>query len=109
MRGRLKMPDETGRNIVRIDADMEEIVPRFLEIRAEDVNAILKALGEGDYETIRRRGHSMKGAGASYGFAAVTDIGSSIENAAKIGASEEIRRLINELSAYLERVEVIYE
>lgn len=103
------MSDETGRIIVSIDADLEEIVPRFLEIRVEDVNSILKALGEGDYETIIMRGHSMKGAGASYGFAAVTDIGLAIENAAKAGASEEIRRLINELSVYLERVEVSFE
>lgn len=103
------MSDKTGRIIIRIDADLEEIVPRFLEIRAEDVGSILKALGEGDYETILMRGHSMKGAGASYGFAAVTDIGSAVEKAAKAGASDEIRRLINELSAYLERVEVVYE
>jgi HPt (histidine-containing phosphotransfer) domain-containing protein len=51
----------------------------------------------------------MKGAGGSYGFDAVTDIGKSLEEAAKNNNTEGIQRSVGELAAYLERVEVIYE
>jgi len=60
-------------------------------------------------ETILKLGHSMRGAGGGYGFDAITDIGRSLENAAKEKDSEEIRKWISELQNYLQRVEVLYE
>lgn len=88
---------------------MREIVPVFFEVRRKDVTTIHMALEKGDYETVMLRGHSIKGAGGGYGFDAITDIGREIEEAAKIRDREKILKLANELSAYLEGVEVIYE
>ena len=51
----------------------------------------------------------MKGAGGGYGFDAITDIGQSLEQAAKAPDPDEIRKLAGELSTYLDRVEVVYE
>lgn len=95
--------------IVRVDPDLEEIVPRFLENRQEDIVAIGEALGQDDFETIRILGHSMKGAGGGYGFDAVTDLGREMEQAATDKKPEEIKRLVQELSSYMARVEVVYE
>ncbi len=93
--------------IVRVDAEIADLIPGFLENRRKDVETLQHALAQGDYETMRTLGHSMKGAGGSYGFDAITDIGSSLEQAAKEGNSEEIQRLVNELSIYLKRVETV--
>jgi len=90
-----------GKILVRVDPDVADLIPGFL--------AMQEALVQSDYETIRVLGHSMKGAGGGYGFEAITEIGAALEQAAKGKSSETIRRWIGELSAYLDRVEVIYE
>jgi HPt (histidine-containing phosphotransfer) domain-containing protein len=95
--------------VVHIDADLEELIPGFFQNRREDVKSILLALEIGDYETIRILGHSMKGSGGGYGFDTITNIGHYIEQAAKDRNSEEIKKKTNELSSYLEKVEVVFE
>jgi len=95
--------------IVHVDPDIADLIPGFLENRHKDIKTMGEALTQGDFETIQVLGHSMKGAGGSYGFDAVTDIGKSLEEAAKNNNAEGIQRSVGELAAYLERVEVIYE
>jgi len=97
------------RIIIHVDEEIEDLIPGFLDNRRKDVKALQEALAKGDYETIRTLGHAMKGAGGGYGFDTITDIGSFLENAAKQKNTEEIRKRINELSDYLERVEVVHE
>ena len=97
------------RIIVNVDPDIADLIPGFLENRRKDIKSMDEALKQGDFETIRVLGHSMKGAGGSYGFDAVTDIGKSLEDAAKNNNAEVIQRSVGDLAAYLDRVEVIYE
>jgi HPt (histidine-containing phosphotransfer) domain-containing protein len=97
------------RIIINVDPEIADLIPGFLENRRNDIKAMDVALKQGDFETIRVLGHSMKGAGGSYGFDGVTDIGKSLEDAAKDNNTELIKRSVGELAAYLDRVEVIYE
>ena len=99
----------SDRFVVQVDPEIEEIVPICLQSRRDDVEPLSKALEEGDFETIRLLGHNMKGSGGGYGFDAITDIGQSLEQAAKNQSSREIKRLVEELASYLNRVEVVYE
>ena len=101
--------DNKEKIVVHVDADIEELVPGFLQNMREDVKTILDVLEKGDYETIRILGHTMKGSGGGYGFDAITNIGHSVEEAAKGKNSEEIKKQVNELSSYLDKVEVVYE
>jgi len=94
---------------VSIDAELEEIVPRYIQLRHEDIQAIRNALDEGDYEIISRLSHSMKGSGISYGFDRISEIGQAMECAAKSAEKEEVDRYLLELSIYLENVEVTFE
>lgn len=103
------MTQNDGKIIVHVDTDLEDIIPGFLESRRDDIISIQKALEQGDYDTIKVLGHGMKGAGGGYGFDEITNIGSSLEQAAKEKNSEEIRKCVNKLSNYLERVEIVYE
>lgn len=96
-----------GKIIVHVDADIEELIPGFLQNRHRDVKTIIYALEYGDYETIKLLGHSMRGCGRGYGFNEITNIGRSLETAAKEKNSGEIKKWIDELSNYLERVEVV--
>ncbi|OGP52713.1 MAG: phosphotransferase [Deltaproteobacteria bacterium RBG_13_52_11] len=100
---------QDGKIIVHVDPDIADLIPGFLENRHKDIKTMGEALAQGDFDAIRLLGHSMKGAGGSYGFDAITDIGKSLEQAAIAKNFAEIQSLVKELSAYLDRVEVVYE
>lgn len=95
--------------IVHVDLDIADLIPGFLENRHKDIKTIGEAVTQGDFETIQILGHSMKGAGGSYGFDAITDIGKSLEQAAKDKDAEGIQRSVQELAIYLDQVEVVYK
>lgn len=95
--------------VVHVDADLEPLIPFFLNNQHKALAAMQAALQQHDYETIQSLGHRMKGSGGGYGFDAVTDIGSAIEEAARIGHHEEIAARLRSLAHYLGRVEVVYD
>jgi HPt (histidine-containing phosphotransfer) domain-containing protein len=94
--------------VVCVDADIEDLIPKFLDGRRGDVKALVEALEKGDYNTVLVLGHNMKGAGGSYGFDFITELGRELEQSAKEQNSDNVGRLVKELSTYLERVEVVY-
>ncbi len=102
-------PDNDKKNSVVVDQDLEDLIPEFLENRKEDTGKMTEALINSDFENLRIIGHSMKGSGGGYGFNKITEIGSLIEQAAQTRNSEEIKKQIEELSSFLESVEIIYE
>jgi HPt (histidine-containing phosphotransfer) domain-containing protein len=94
--------------VVSVDANIEDLIPVFLEARRGDVKALVEALEKGDYDTVLVLGHNMKGSGGSYGFDFITELGRDLEQSAKEQNAEKVGRLVKELSTYLERVEVVY-
>jgi PAS domain S-box-containing protein len=85
-------------------------IPAFLKNRRHDVVTMLAALARGDFGTVARLGHKMKGVGASFGFQTITDLGGALEDeATNAGADTDTaasRKWVGELSSYLDRVEV---
>ncbi len=100
---------QAGTLIVHVDADLEDLIPGYLDNRRRDIAMILAALDKSDLETIRILGHSMKGSGGGYGFDAITDIGALLEKSANGGDPAGVRRGIERLDAYLNQVEVVYD
>ena len=96
------------KNTVKIDLELAELIPAFLVNRGTDIQVMTKALKAGDYEMIERIGHGMKGAGAGFGFEAITEIGASIEKAAKDKDAALAQEYIDALSHYMQHIEVIY-
>ena len=100
---------QSDKIIVHVDEDLEDLIPGFLDHRWKDIDTIRSALKEGDFDTIRSLGHSMKGAGGGYGFDYITDIGRDLESSAREGDVEKINQKVDALARYLESVEVVYE
>ncbi len=94
---------------VRVDKELQDLVPGYLQKRRVDVENLLRAAGQCDYETIRILGHTMKGSGGGYGFDAITEIGRQLEKAAKERDHEECGKMITKLSEYLDLVRVTFE
>lgn len=97
-----------GKIVVRLDPDLEPLVPRFLENRRKDFTAIQAALQREDFDEIRLLGHRMRGDGGGYGFHTIGEIGSALERASAQRDAGEIRRHAGALLEFLERVEVVY-
>lgn len=92
---------------IRVDPEIASLVPGFLNNRRQDVVSIHEAVNQGDFETARILGHSMKGSGGGYGFDGITEIGGEIETAAKRRDPVAIRIQADALSRYLARVEIV--
>lgn len=95
--------------LVHIDPDLEDLIPGFLQNRANDVESLRDLVKRRDYAAIRLIGHSMKGAGGGYGFDLITDYGSRIEAAAVDEDGKTITDTVEQLADYLSRVEVVCE
>lgn len=95
--------------VVSVDPDLADLIPGFLEKRRKDATRVLTALERGDYKTIRNLGHDMKGMGSGYGFDAITEIGRSLEEAAKKQDAVTIQKHVADLSSYLDHVQITYD
>jgi CheY-like chemotaxis protein len=99
--------DRTDPILIRANPKLADLIPGFLDNRRQDAIAMHEAIDRGDFETVERLGHGMRGAGGSFGFPEITDIGAALELAALSGNADDSRRWVGELSKYLERVEVV--
>ncbi len=95
------------RILVRANPKLADLIPGFLEDIRSEVIAMRHALDQGDFETVESLGHRMKGAGGSWGFQAITDIGAALEQAAENADADAARQWVGELSSYLDRVEIV--
>jgi len=100
------MAEET---IVYVDEDLEDLIPDYMANRHDDIKAIKQCLEVGDFDEIRRLGHSMKGSGGGYGFDEITNIGADLEKAALEHDEETIVKLLDYLTLYLSSVKIVLQ
>ena len=91
-------------DVVAIDPDIQDLVPKFLDNQRNTAKRIPDFVAKGDFDSIRRLGHNMKGTGKGYGFGVISAYGASLEQAASRRAEEEVERLGKELADYLSLV-----
>jgi CheY-like chemotaxis protein len=89
--------------------ELRDLMPRFLDSRRRDLDAMREALKHANLDAIRVLGHNMKGSGGGYGLPEITAIGASLESAAKRQDGDDVLNQLGVLSEYLAHVEVVYE
>lgn len=94
--------------IVKIDPDLEEIIPTFLSNRESDITKLNNFFSENDVQQIQVIAHKLAGNAGSYGFDDLGKIGHKMEEACKENKVQEIEALIKEYSDYISRLEVSY-
>ena len=102
-------PSANGRYAVHVAPEMSELIPFLMDAMQKDLELMNKALGQKDFATIRRFGHSHKGFGTTYGFDFISAVGLKIQTAAEARDDGQIAELLVTLSNYLERVDIIYD
>ena len=95
--------------VVKIDQELFDLVPGYLDNRRHDVASMRECLAQGDFEAIRIKGHSMKGSGSGYGFDEISHIGDLLEKVAMVEDGIVADDLITRLADYLANVEVVSE
>ena len=93
---------------VAVEEGMEDVVPGYLEKRRAEVLVYQAALAAGDFETIKKMAHKMKGTGTGYGLPRLTELGGAMEKAALESNGPVVARNLNEFAIYVERVKLEY-
>jgi CheY-like chemotaxis protein/HPt (histidine-containing phosphotransfer) domain-containing protein len=88
----------------RIPEGLEELAATFLDSRRRELDVLRQLLSRSEYDEIRKRGHQLKGAGGGYGFPELTQIGATIEQAARQAQPAVILEQLGLIEDYLERV-----
>jgi PAS domain S-box-containing protein len=96
------------RRQIQVDADLRDLVPDFLAHKRDNAGTIRDAIEQADYKTISQIGHKMKGEGGSYGFDEVTAMGAVLEQAAQDRDLATARLTLDEFTAYLDSIDVVY-
>ena len=95
--------------VAHVDASFAPLIPKFMANRKKEITTMAEAVTQGDFETIRKVAHGMKGVSGSYGFPAMTAVAARLEQAATVADGESISRDLTALASYLDRVEIVYE
>jgi PAS domain S-box-containing protein len=98
--------EETNR--VKVDADLEDLMPDFLAEIDEDLGIMEKSLQEDNFETLHRLGHGLKGAAGNYELHDLSDIFLGIEKAAKEQSEDAVIDNMIRVKDYLEQLEIEY-
>ncbi len=87
------------------DAEFErELAETFVSSGDQCLAEIIAALKESDFDTVRKRAHSLKGASANIHARELSQAASSLENAARENALPDINGLVTELKEKLAAV-----
>ncbi len=91
----------------RLDGDpettpaFEDLRSGYITHRAEELGRLADALDDGEWETLSKAGHNLKGTGAAYGFAELTELGRNLEKAAKAADRRAAEALVESIGLYL--------
>jgi HPt (histidine-containing phosphotransfer) domain-containing protein len=95
------------RVVVFGDAGLKALAVRYVAQRRLAMNDLRRALVAGDYETLWIAGHHMHGAGGSFGVERISVLGAALEFSAFERDQSGVTERLNELEAFLERVELV--
>lgn len=92
---------------VRVDSEMAELIPPFLDECRRELTAMEASLEGGDYDAIALVSHQLTGSGASYGFEFLTDASRRVEAGVRERDAAAIKAELASIRAYLDRVKVV--
>lgn len=91
---------------VNIDADLQDLIPQFIENRKKDIATLQSLVDASDLTAIAQLAHKIKGAAAGYGFVQLSDLASEMEKAAKSGNPAPLKSLAVQMETHFSNIEV---
>lgn len=93
---------------VEIDADLEDLIPQFLDNRKKDIETLQQLIKNNDLPAISQLAHKIKGAAASYGFAELSEFASQIEIQSKKNDNTDLNDLVKKMKIHFLNIEIHY-
>jgi len=84
--------------------EFEELRTQYLENRSAELGALARAVHSSDFAALAKAGHNLKGTGAAYGFAELTELGRALEMAAKATDGVQVEAVLDRTNLYLSLV-----
>lgn len=94
--------------LVQMSLRLRPLAPLFMKTAYGNARSIRQALAANDLKTVRRQGHSLKGAARTYGLDALGEWGLKVEQAAEDADVARLQGLIDGLDDYLGRMRVSF-
>ncbi|MBC77759.1 MAG: histidine phosphotransferase [Halobacteriovoraceae bacterium] len=94
--------------IIKVSSDLEDILPKYLQNRKQEVEELKSFLANKDFESLKVRGHRLAGNAPSYGMELLGSLGVKIEADAKREDLSNMGDYIQEIEEFLIQVEVEY-
>ncbi len=82
-------------------SEVAEISDEYLDRQRAESDRLAQALQHADFAALGKGGHNLKGTGAAYGFAELSDIGKALEMAAKENDPAACGLLLDRIESYL--------
>lgn len=96
------------RYVVFADSILKPIMPTYIDTKRADIEFMLRAIEDNSWETVEWLADHMKGDGGCYGFDYISTVGNYIERAAFSRDGAEVNYFLENLRAYLDRIEIVY-
>ena len=91
---------------VKIDRELEEIIPNYLKNREQDVVLISRYIAESNVKEIEVIAHKLAGSAGSYGFNMLGTYAKQLECASKNNDISQINILFTSIKEYLDCIEI---
>ncbi len=92
-----------------LDRKLAKLIPRFMVNKKQDAKQLLATLEAGTMEELRKQAHTIKGTSWMYGFTHLGNLSHSLEKSAEAGDLLQARQLIEEITHYLDTVQISYQ
>ncbi len=86
------------------DPALAEVIDQFVAGLPGQAKQMRSALANGCFQELRRLGHQLSGAGGSYGYPALSDVGARLEDAAEASDTEGATLAMSELAELTQSV-----
>ena len=94
--------------IIKIDQEIEDLVPQFMANRKMDLEHLERLLSEESFEEIARLAHKIRGTAGGYGFHELGTFATAIERLAKEKDLGQLAAVTKNMKNYVEAIEVIF-
>lgn len=91
---------------VEIDADLQDLIPQFLENRRKDITSLHELVAQKNLTAIAQLAHKIKGTSAGYGFTGLSAMAADIEKAAKNNDSVPLSKIVEDMKIYFDEIEI---
>jgi HPt (histidine-containing phosphotransfer) domain-containing protein len=96
------------KHLVKIDEDLRDLVPGYLQNRRDELKTIAGLLEKGDFAGLKAIGHKLRGSGGGYGLDFLTELGARLEASAIAADKPALTAQAAELKDFLENLEIEY-